>query len=175
MNRLILSKWLSHKPHCDFSFLYFFSLLRWKLEIGKLNRNLNLPMFAHHSGDTVTASLTSSPFLLVRRLKDVRFFLLAEFLSELWGTNTCGTQSSVISSLSPPSQAMVIKSVIKHVMRVRDTCVPVVSWLWWSRKVVRWLQRGPPANMAPQSDGAWNTSPYCGTAKKTLIVSIYYI
>lgn len=32
--------------------------------------------------------LTSSPFLLVLRLKDVRFFLLAEFLSELWGKHT---------------------------------------------------------------------------------------
>lgn len=33
--------------------------------------------------EAATASLTSSPFLLVLRLKDVLFFLLAEFFSEL--------------------------------------------------------------------------------------------
>ena len=52
-------------------------------------------------------------------------------------------------------------------------CTPVVSWLWWSRRVVLWLQRGPPVNTAPQSGAAWNTSPYCGTATETHLVIIH--
>lgn len=186
--------------------------------------------------DRSFSSLTSSPFLLALRLKDVRFFLLAEFFRELWDTQS---QSLAISSLSTcpfwrwleeqwsrrlvcgrhfpalvraggssnrdinfPWRSDLRRITSRHLHKpstgrfsnldpLRSLCIiitrwqlvnfvksgmwrcwssaftPVVSWLWWSRREARWLQRGPPANRAPQSGAAWNTSPYCGTGRKT--------
>lgn len=81
---------------------------------------------------------SSNPFLLVLRLKDVRFFLLAEFFRELCGFLTLMIQDggTMTPAWAPSEHGSSIWCSMKHVTLLWKACLhheqlmAMISLLW---------------------------------------------